>query len=225
MRIVDCFMELLAYVAYFQKTVNMRQPAFDQVRADIDRLASQADAYLQSKAIPKEDGDHAKFAIFSWIDEVILGSAWNQKEQWQRQQLQRTHFQTTDAGELFFERLNTLGPHQNNVREVYYLCLAMGFSGRYIHEGDDFLLEQLKTSNLKVLTGSSVGLPALDKGVLFAEAYPRHSTQLKPQRRKRSLSPIILVGIASPVVLYVALFLIYRFILNNISENLLSTVL
>ncbi len=225
MRIVDCFMELLAYVAYFQKTVNMRQPAFDRVRADIDRLASQADAYLQSKAIPKEDGDHAKFAIFSWIDEVILGSAWNQKEQWQRQQLQRTHFQTTDAGELFFERLNTLGPHQNNVREVYYLCLAMGFSGRYIHEGDDFLLEQLKTSNLKVLTGSSVGLPALDKGVLFAEAYPRHSTQLKPQRRKRSLSPIILVGIASPVVLYVALFLIYRFILNNISENLLSTVL
>ena len=225
MRIVDCFMELLAYVAYFQKTVNARQPAFDQVQADIDRLASQADTYLQSKGMPKEDGDHARFAIFAWIDEVILSSAWNQKEQWQGQQLQRTHFQTTDAGELFFERLNTLGPHQNNVREVYYLCLAMGFSGRYIHEDDDFLLEQLKTSNLKVLTGSSVGLPALDQGELFAEAYPRQPLQLKPQQRERSLSPIILLGIGSPVVLYVVLFLIYRFILNNIGENLLSTVL
>ena len=225
MRIVDCFMELLAYVAYFQKTVETRKPAFDQVKADIDRLASQADADFQSKGVPKEDGDLARFAIFAWIDEVILGSAWNQKEQWQGQQLQRIHFQTTDAGELFFERLNSLGPHQNNVREVYYLCLAMGFSGRYIHESDDFLLEQLKTSNLKVLTGSSIGLPALDQGELFAEAYPRRAVELKPQQRKRSLSPMILMGIGAPVVFYIALFLIYRFILNNIGENLLSTVL
>ena len=198
MRIVDCFMELLAYVAYFQKTVETRQPAFDQVKADIDRLASQADADLQSKAVPKEDGDLAKFAIFAWIDEVILSSTWNHKEQWQGQQLQRIHFQTTDAGELFFERLNSLGPHQNNVREVYYLCLAMGFSGRYIHESDDFLLEQLKTSNLKVLTGSSIGLPALDQGELFAEAYPRQAVELKSQQRKRRLSPIILLGIGAP---------------------------
>jgi type VI secretion system protein ImpK len=225
MRIVDCFMELLAFVAYFRKNVNTKQPAFDQVRADIDRLVSQADACLQSKGIPKEDADHAAFAIFAWVDEVILSSAWEEKAQWQRQQLQRTRFQTTDAGELFFERLNTLGPHQNSVREVYYLCLAMGFSGRYIHEGDDFLLEQLKTSNLKVLTGSSIGLPALDKGELFAEAYPRAADQPGPQRRKRSFSPLILVGIASPVVLYVVLFLIYRFILNNIGENLLSAVM
>jgi type VI secretion system protein ImpK len=225
MRIVDCFMELLAFVAYFLKNVSKKQPEFDQTRADIDRLVSQADACLQSKGIPKEDADHARFAIFAWIDEVILSSAWNQKEHWQRQQLQRAHFQTMDAGELFFERLNTLGPHQNFVREVYYLCLALGFSGRYIDEGDDFLLEQLKTSNLKVLTGSSVGLPALDKGELFAEAYPRPSDQTAPQPRKRRLSPMILVGIASPVVLYLALFLIYRFILSNIGENLLSTVL
>jgi len=224
MRIVDCFMELLAYVAYFLKTVKARQPAADQVKADIDRLVSQADACLQGKGIPKEDCDHARFAIFAWVDEVILNSPWNEKGQWQRQQLQRVHFQTADAGEIFFERLNTLGPHQNYVREVYYLCLAMGFTGRYVHEGDDFLLEQLRTSNLKVLMGSSVGLPALDKGELFAEAYPRQADQLKPQQRRRGLSPVTLLGIALPVVLYGALFLIYRFILKNIGENLLSLV-
>jgi type VI secretion system protein ImpK len=83
----------------------------------------------------------------------------------------------------------------------------------------------LKTSNLKVLTGSSLGLPALGEGQLFAEAYPRQPVQFRPQQRERSLFPIILLGIGSPIVLYVALFLIYRFILNNIAENLLSTVL
>jgi type VI secretion system protein ImpK len=100
----------------------------------------------------------------------------------------------------------------------------MGFTGRYVHEGDDFLLEQLRTSNLKVLTGSSVGLPALDKGELFAEAYPLQTDRATPQRRKQRFSPITLAAIAFPVVLYAALFLVYRFILNNIAENLLSTV-
>jgi len=45
-----------------------------------------------------------------------------------------------------------------------------------------------------------------------------------PQRSKRVLSPIILLSIAFPVVLFAALFLIYSFILNNIAENLLSVV-
>jgi type VI secretion system protein ImpK len=217
-------MELLAYVAYFLKTVKTRQPAFDQVKVDIDRLVSQADACLENRGIAKEDCDHARFAIFSWIDEVILNSPWNEKDQWQRQQLQRLHFQTADAGELFFNRLNTLGPHQNDVREVYYLCLAMGFTGRYVHEGDDFLLEQLRTSNLKVLLGSSVGLPGLGEGHLFAEAYPQQVDEMKPQRRRRGFSPITLLGIVFPVVLFAALFLIYRFILNNIGENLLGAM-
>ncbi|MBW1856775.1 MAG: type IVB secretion system protein IcmH/DotU [Deltaproteobacteria bacterium] len=224
MRIVDCFIELLAYVAYFLKTVKTRQPAFDQVRADIERLVSQADTCLQEKGMPKEENDQARFAIFAWIDEVILSSPWNEKEKWQGQQLQRTYFQTADAGEVFFERLNMLGPHQNHVREVYYLCLAMGFTGRYIHEGDDFLLDQLKTSNLKVLMGSSMGLPALDKGQLFAEAYPRQTKEETPEQRKRGFSPVTLVGIAFPVALFAALFLIYSFILNNIAENLLHVV-
>ena len=224
MRIVDCFTELLAYTAYFLKTLKTRQPAFDQVKADIERLVSQADAHLQDRGIPKEESDHARFAIFAWIDEVLLSSSWNEKGQWQRQQLQRTHFQTVDAGQLFFERLNMLGSHQNHVREVYYLCLAMGFSGRYIHEGDDFLLEQLKTSNLKVLMGTSVGPPTLDKGRLFEEAYPEQTDQGVPQRRNRGLSPVTLMGIAFPVVLYGALFLVYRFILHNVAETLLRAV-
>jgi type VI secretion system protein ImpK len=224
MRIVDCFIELLAYVAYFLKTVKTKQPAFDQVRADIERLVSQADTCLQEKGIHKEENDQARFAIFAWIDEVILSSPWNEKEKWQGQQLQRTYFQTADAGEVFFERLNMLSPHQNHVREVYYLCLAMGFTGRYVHEGDDFLLDQLKTSNLKVLMGSSMGLPALDKGQLFAEAYPRQTKEETPEQRRRGFSPVTLVGIAFPVALFAALFLIYSFILNNIAENLLHVV-
>ena len=65
---------------------------------------------------------------------------------------------------IFFKKLNSIGPHQRDVREVYYICLAMGFAGQYCNEGDDYLLEQLKTSNLKVLSGGSMGVPTLDHG-------------------------------------------------------------
>ena len=84
---------------------------------------------------------------------------------------------TSDAGELFFERLNAIGPHQRDVREVYYLCLSLGFTGQYCNPGDDFMLEQLRLSNLKLLTGSSMGVPSLDKESLFPDAYPTGENQ------------------------------------------------
>ena len=224
MRIVDCFMELMAYVAYFLKTVNTKQPAFEKIKSDIDGLINNADSCLQQKRLSPEDVDHSRYAVFAWIDEVILNSCWDNKEQWMGHQLQRRHYQTADAGEIFFERLNSLGPHQGHVREVYYLCLSLGFTGRYIHQGDDFLLEQLKTSNLKILLGSSIGLPSLDKGELFPDAYQKADDSVDSRPLKKRFSPILLFGISSPIILFGVLFIIYRFILSNIGENLLGLV-
>ncbi len=224
MRLTDCFAELIAYVAYFLKTVNTRQPSFDQVKADIQRLISEGQETLNEGNFSQEDYDLARFAIFAWIDEAILSSSWNEKNRWQGEQLQRFYYQTTDAGEIFFDRLNVIGPHQRDVREVYYLCLAMGFSGRFCHEGDDYLLEQVKTSNLKLLTGSSMGIPSLEKEDLFPDAYPSESVDLTSDEGKGSFSTFTLLCIAFPVVLYLFLFLVYWFILGNIGENLLHTV-
>jgi type VI secretion system protein ImpK len=222
MRLTDCFIELVAYAAYFLKTVAKRQPPFDQVKADIQRLISKSQESLNNGAFSQEDYDLARFAIFAWIDEAILNSSWKEKHLWQGEQLQRFYYQTADAGEIFFERLNTLGPHQRDVREVYYLCLAIGFMGRYCHEGDEYLLEQLKTSNLKLLTGSSVGLPSLEKGELFPEAYPVESSEVISLKGKKRFSTFTLLCLGTPVLLYSVLFLIYGFILNNIGESLLS---
>ena len=222
MRIVDCFMELMAYVAYFLKTVRAKQPEFEQIKKDIDGLINQADSCLQQKKLSQEDIDHARLAVFAWIDEVILNAPWDNKEQWMRQQLQRRHYQTTDAGEIFFERLNSLGPHQGHVREVFYLCLSLGFTGKYIHQGDDFLLEQLKTSNLKILLGSSIGLPALDKGELFPGAYQKVEESINNQPLKKRISPMTLFGIVVPFIFFTALYIIYRFLLSVSAKVLLG---
>ncbi|HFQ81453.1 MAG TPA: DotU family type IV/VI secretion system protein, partial [Desulfobacterales bacterium] len=166
----------------------------------------------------------ARFAICAWGDEAILRSSWEGRAQWQKEPLQRLYFQTTDAGKEFFERLNKLGPQQTEAREIFYLCLAMGFKGQYHQEGDAMLLEQLKTSNLKFLSGSSIGLPPLDRTELFPEAYPVEAGDSFAAPRKRFFNLTTLAVFVSPLILFGALFLIYSFILSNIGKTFLGTV-
>ena len=224
MRLTDCFVDLVAYVVYFLKTAPSRQPSFDKVKNDIQRLISQTEHSVKNGSFSQEDYDLARFAVFAWIDEAIMNSSWKDRDRWVGEQLQRLYYNTADAGEIFFERLNGLGLHQRDVREVYYLCLAMGFKGRYCYEGDEYLLEQLKTSNLKVLIGSSVGLPSLEKELLFSEAYSRESREVSPTGKGYPINPFTLFCLGVPVLFFFGLFWIYRFVLNHVGENVLSKV-
>jgi type VI secretion system protein ImpK len=224
MRLSDCFVELIAYVAYFLESLQQNQPPFEKVKGDVQRLVSKSEEYVPKGFFSQEDYDQARFAICAWADESILNSSWEEKSKWLGEQLQRLYYQTTDAGEEFFERLNRLAPHQREVREVYYLCLAMGFTGRYCHDGDDYLLEQLKTSNLKLLMGSSVGLPSLERGELFPEAYPVESVESDVRQKRFQFSPFTLAALGGPILLFSVLFLIYRFVLNGIGVDLLSRI-
>ena len=118
--------------------------------------------------------------------------------------------------------MNTLSFQQRDVREVYYLCLAMGFMGRNCNKGDETLLEQLKTSNLKLLMGSSVGIPSLENAELFPEANPKDTAGRVAPQRKSGLPLFTLLCLGGPVFVFGLLFFIYRFALNGMAENLLK---
>ena len=225
MRLVDCFTDLIAYTSLVTRPSGAGQTSFEQVDANIRRLIADSEVLCEKGGFAPTDYDPARFAVFAWVDEAILSSTWEGKNRWLGEQLQFRYYQTSDAGKLFFERLNTLGPHQIDVREVYYICLAMGFSGQYCNEGDDYLLDQLRTSNLKLLTGSSIGIPDIQKMTLFPAGY--QSDKAYDDGRMpimRRFSSFTLMCIAVPLVLYGALFFIYRFILGNIGQSLINTV-
>jgi type VI secretion system protein ImpK len=222
MHITEMFVDIIAYVVYFLKTSSKRQSPYDQVRAQILQLLSESQR--RSADFPPEDYEQARFAICAWIDEAVMNSSWNEITTWQREPLQLKFYQTTNAGELFFERLNNLAVHQNDVREVYYLCLAMGFKGRYGNAEDKFLLDQLKTSNLKVLTGASIGIPSLKKAELFPEAYPVESAERILPKATSRFNPVNILMAAFPVALFGVLYLIYVFVLNNVSDTLFNFV-
>jgi type VI secretion system protein ImpK len=89
-----------------------------------------------------EDIADARFALAAFVDEAILRSRWSGKEQWADNPLQLQLFETYVAGEIFFEKLETLrtrGETAVEVLEIYYLCLTLGFEGKYGIEGAERL--------------------------------------------------------------------------------------
>ncbi len=218
MRLIDYFIELFAYVSCMQESPSAEQPGFERVKTDISQLIIRSREKMARMQGSQEDFELAEFAVFAWIDEAMMNSRWSEKGRWQSEQLQRTYFRTADAGELFFEKLNQIQPHQTEVREVYYVCLALGFTGRYCHPGDEFLLKQLQASNLKLL-----GKTAISEGKLFPGGYA-DEMNADPGQKRRLFSITTLVGGGIPVMLVVFLFFIYRFVLSNVGENLINTI-
>lgn len=83
--------------------------------------------------IPEQDMIDAKFALAAFADEVIYHSTWPGKTQWLSNPLQLQFFQLNTAGDGFFSKLDELyGQRQRvHVSQIYFLCLALGFQGKY----------------------------------------------------------------------------------------------
>jgi type VI secretion system protein ImpK len=223
-RLSDCFTGVMAYVSSLLKSAETSQPPYDEVKEEIRRLLFDSEALVSRGLVPRDDFDQARFAVCAWVDEAILDSRWLQKQRWLSDELQRFYYHTADAGEQFFQRLDGLGPQQREVREVYYLCLALGFSGRYCQPGDEQRLEQIRTANLRLLLGSPAELPCLEREELFPQARPRANPPGGTPQLTNSSRLAALVCLAAPVLLFGILYLVFHLTLSGISENFLRTV-
>ena len=83
-----------------------------------------------------EDIKLATFATVAFLDESILNSRNPLFADWPRKPLQEELFGTHMAGEVFFQHLQELLGKPDTATladtlEVYYLCMLLGFGGRY----------------------------------------------------------------------------------------------
>lgn len=88
--------------------------------------------------------EEIKFALSAFCDEVVMSSQWPSRFDWMAQPLQLEYFGESNGGERFFARLITLrekGDQASIVAlETYYLCLLLGFQGKFALDGQDRLL-------------------------------------------------------------------------------------
>ena len=114
-----------------------------EVRPVVDDLLRQLEAGgVQLRCDPQHIRD-VKFALVAFLDETVLSPAndFPLRQDWERNPLQLVYFEEHLAGVKFFERLDAMLQNLEanvDVAEVYYLCLLLGFKGKY----NIYLLEE-----------------------------------------------------------------------------------
>ena len=84
--------------------------------------------------IPMEQLRPAHYALCASLDDVVLNTPWGSTGAWAARSLVSTFHQEVRSGERFFDLLSQLRQSPGTflpVLELMYLCLSLGFQGRY----------------------------------------------------------------------------------------------
>lgn len=103
---------------------------------------------VRDRGYPPEIVLAARYVLCSVLDEAVLNTPWGSDSPWAQRTLLSAFHNETSGGEKFFQILQRMNqaPSQNlDMLELMYLCLSLGFEGRYrlANRGRD-ALEQIK---------------------------------------------------------------------------------
>lgn len=123
------------------------------LKSRVADLFEKFDREGRSAGIDNEKVRLAKFALVAFLDETIISSSWVQKDEWLAEPMQIKLFDTFNAGEEFFDNLHQLRQRSSgnaDILEVYYLCLALGFKGKYQLQSPENLRRVIDDLNLEL---------------------------------------------------------------------------
>jgi type VI secretion system protein ImpK len=99
----------------------------------------------------------AKFALAAFIDETVLTNNFPLKDEWEKIPLQLEYFGEQLAGNKFFDKLQAMLKQIETTAdavEIYYVCMLLGFKGRYaVYEQDRLMSIMQATANALVKVG------------------------------------------------------------------------
>ena len=162
------------------------------------------------------------FAVVAFLDSVVLNSNQPIRAEWERQTLQEELFGQTDAGVVFFEKLERLRTRRDSqeladILEVFLLCLLLGFEGRYfgglrgeLHSIEDRLGARIEDIRGKTRRLSPAGLPEPFTPVVIASRQPAYPYRL-----------IMLVALAFTILFYLAAALHLLWVSNQVRGRLI----
>jgi type VI secretion system protein ImpK len=104
------------------------QPSPIEERLRIVALLDQAEAIVGAGT----EWDLAKYALVSWIDEMLVEIPWEGRDYWSNNVLEVELFNTRLCNEQFYTRAqesSTLA--RRDALEVFYVCVVLGFRGLY----------------------------------------------------------------------------------------------
>jgi type VI secretion system protein ImpK len=205
----------LAFEEVFTAIVRLRYnrqavPDAESFRARMRQALRVAEQEARSRGSSAEDVKQAIFATVAFLDESALSSRNPVFANWPRLPLQAELFGHQLAGEIFFQELQkTLTRNDSqeaaDLLEIYYLCLLLGFKGRYAAGGDLRSIMAGIQEKIRRVRGPVTALSP--RGAIPADAV----RLVQSDRWTRNLAKIALGTTIAAVVLFV----FFKFVLMS----------
>ncbi|MBA2736043.1 MAG: DotU family type IV/VI secretion system protein [Pyrinomonadaceae bacterium] len=124
-----------------------------QVAALLEDFEKRAERYRFNHKIIQV----SKFALASFVDETVLTNNFPLRDEWEKNPLQLEYFGEQLAGNKFFDKLQAMLKQIETTQdavEIYYVCMLLGFKGRYgVYEQEKLLAIMQSTANALVKVG------------------------------------------------------------------------
>lgn len=210
------FQEILTVIVRLRAGRHAVQDA-EVFRAQMREALRQVDQQARLRGYSSEDVKLAIFAVVALLDETILTTRNPVFAHWARKPMQEELFGHHVAGEIFFQNLQALlglkdSQELADLLEVYYLCLLLGFAGRYGAGGRGELraITQAVAEKIRRIRGTAADLsPAW-----LPPADAVHGVGYDPWVRRLAWAA------GGALVLAVLLFVVFRLLLASGTREL-----
>jgi type VI secretion system protein ImpK len=214
-RLSDVFMPMMAFMRGFEQTpVGSAEVLSDK----LNLLIGIAQGEALNRGFTVEQFTEGLFPVVAWMDERIsLLRHWENVHGWQAHLLQRRYFRTTVAGVKFYERLEELIPAELDERELYYLCLCVGFKGQFNDRPNAPELAAIRLEQYQLLQEAGWCETINEETVVFPFGYqPDDEQQIVHQAWWRKyMTPRWIAVIAGPPCVFLLMMVIFSMRLTS----------
>lgn len=211
----DICIPIISYSLKIKSILLVNKVAIDanMVFKDFQKMIE--DAKKTSMQTELERLDYALFAVCVFIDEQFLSCEESEFQiTWQKNTLQKTFYQTTNGGVIFFNKLNEI-KDDSELKDIYEYTIALGFKGAYYQDDDQERLENIKKNNLENI---NLKLPTY----LFDRAYSRELYIKKEPLNLLNLVNILIFSI--PLFAVFIVYLVLDFKLDAYYESITGVI-
>jgi len=209
---------LLQLMVRLRNTINQPDPGDLRERAvqAMRRFEQQA----RDQGVPIELLRPAHYALCASLDDVVLNTPWGSTGIWDARSLVSTFHQEVRSGERFFDLLAQMRQNPGRflpVVELMYLCMSLGFQGRY-------RLSPRGPAELDRLREETYALILRQRQLAEPELSPHWRGIAAPYRGARPTVPVW-VGASVALAILAGLFVWLSTTLNAASDDLFTRLL
>ncbi len=123
---------LLALLTRLRNTISHPMPA--SLRAQLLAYLRQFEEQAKGAGVPQDEVMLSRYVLCTALDEAVLSTPWGSGSDWGKQSLLITLHNEAWGGEKVFQLLEHClqnARQKLNILELLYLCMCLGFEGRY----------------------------------------------------------------------------------------------